>query len=139
VGLPRECIAIDPGIAFGKSQDEDLQVLRRLGELQTFGQPLMLAHSRKNFIGSVGGRPPVDRDLETHVASALAFAHGARIFRVHDAEGAHRALEMAVAIVSAPTGAFAPDEHSWPWKAGAGAAHMTASESDKPAPTGQRW
>jgi dihydropteroate synthase len=139
LGLPRERVAIDPGIAFGKSHDEDLQVLRRLGELQTFGQPVMLAHSRKNFIGSVGGRPPADRDLETHVAGALAFAQGARIFRVHDAEGARRALEMAAAIISASAGAFSPDEHSWPWKAGAGAAHMTASESDKPAPTGQRW
>jgi len=139
LGLPRERVAIDPGIAFGKSHDEDLQVLRRLGELQTFGQPVMLVYSRKNFIGSVGGRPPADRDLETHVAGALAFAQGARIFRVHDAEGARRALEMAAAIISASAGAFSPAEHSWPWKAGAGAAHMTASESDKPAPTGQRW
>lgn len=139
LGLPRERIAIDPGIAFGKSHDEDLQVLRRLGELQTFGQPVMLAHSRKNFIGSVGGRAPGDRDLETHAASALAFAQGARIFRVHDAQGARRALELAAAIVSADVGAFSPDEQSWPWKAGADAAHMTTSEPDKPAPAGQRW
>jgi dihydropteroate synthase len=138
-GLAREAIAIDPGIAFGKSHDEDIQSLRRIGELTTFGQPLLLAHSRKNFIGSINAQPPGERDLETHVASALAYAQGARIFRVHDPAGARRALEMAAAIVSAAPGAFAPDGTSWPWRAGASAAHMTKAEPDKAAPAGQRW
>lgn len=138
-GLAREAIAIDPGIAFGKSHDEDIQSLRRIGELTTFGQPLLLAHSRKNFIGSINAQPPGERDLETHVASALAYAQGARIFRVHDPAGARRALEMAAAIVSAAPGAFAPDKTSWPWRAGASAAHMTKAEPDKAAPAGQRW
>lgn len=138
-GVGRRHIAIDPGIAFGKSHDEDIQVLRRLGELRTHGQPILLAHSRKNFIGSINGRPPTGRDLETHVAAALAFAQGARIFRVHDPEGARRALEMASAIVAAGPGDFAPGEGSWPWRAGASAAHMTLAAPDKPAPEGQRW
>ena len=139
LGLPRESIAIDPGIAFGKSHDEDLSVLRRIGELATFGQPLLLAHSRKNFIGSVGGLSPARRDLETHVASALAYCQGVRIFRVHDVAGAKRALALADAIVGSNTGRYAPDEASWPWRAGATAAHMTVSEADKDAPEGQRW
>lgn len=138
-GLGRRHIAVDPGIAFGKSHDEDIQVLRRLGELQTHGQPILLAHSRKNFIGSINGHPPAERDLETHVASGLAFAQGVRIFRVHDPEGARRALEMAGAIVAAGPGAFAPGDGSWPWRAGAMAAHMTMAAPDKPAPEGQRW
>ena len=138
-GLARESIAVDPGIAFGKSHDEDIQALRRIGELCTFGLPVLLAHSRKNFIGSVSGRPPAERDLETQVASALAYAQGVRIFRVHDPEGARRALEMAAAIVSAAPGAFAPDGTSWPWRAGASASHMTKAEADKAAPAGQRW
>ncbi len=138
-GLARECIAIDPGIAFGKSHDEDIQILRRLGELQTFGQPVLLAHSRKNFIGSVTGFPPAERDIETHVASALAFSQGARIFRVHDPAGARRALQLAHAITASAAGAFAPDRDSWPWRAGAEAAHMTRQAPDKPAPSGQRW
>jgi dihydropteroate synthase len=138
-GLARRHIAIDPGIAFGKSHDEDIQVLRRIGELQTFGQPILLAHSRKNFIGSINGQPPAERDLETHVASALAFAQGVRIFRVHDAAGARRGLEIAAAIVSGRVGDFEPDENSWPWRAGAGAAHMTQAAPDKAAPEGQRW
>ena len=138
-GLARETIAIDPGIAFGKSHDEDMQVLRRCGELRTFGQPLLLAHSRKNFIGSLTGKPPAGRDLETHVASALAYEQGFRIFRVHDPAGARRALALAAAISSGQPGDFGPDETSWPWRAGASASHMTLQAPDKSAPAGQRW
>lgn len=138
-GLGRRHIAIDPGIAFGKSHDEDIQVLRRIGELQTFGQPVMLAHSRKNFIGSITGRAPAERDLETHAASVLAFAQGVRIFRVHDPAGTRMALDMAAAIVSGHAGDFRPGLDSWPWRAGATAAHMTQAAPDKAAPDGQRW
>lgn len=139
LGLARESIAIDPGIAFGKSHDEDIQVLRRGGELCTFGQPLLLAHSRKNFIGSVTGQPPAERDLETHIASAMAYEQCFRVFRVHDPAGARRALALAAAISSGEPGDFAPDDSSWPWRADASAAHMTKQEPDKPAPAGQRW
>ncbi|MCC6382592.1 MAG: dihydropteroate synthase [Dehalococcoidia bacterium] len=132
-------VAIDPGVAFGKSHDEDLQVLRRLGEYTSPGLPLMLAHSRKNFIASVSGLPPEGRDLETQVAAALAYAQGARVFRVHDVAGARRALELAAAIVSAPPGAFAPGAESWPWRAGAVATHMTRLAPDRLPPPGQRW
>jgi dihydropteroate synthase len=138
-GLARAQVAIDPGIAFGKSHDEDLQVIRRIGELGTFGLPVLLAHSRKNFIGSVGGLPPAERDLETHVVSALAFAQGVRIFRVHDVAGARRALAMAEAVAARGPGAFAPGDGSWPWRAGASAAHMTRAEPAVPPPPGQRW
>jgi dihydropteroate synthase len=138
-GLTGEHIAIDPGIAFGKSHDEDLQVLRRLGEFRTLGQPVLLAHSRKNFIGSVAGQPPADRDLESHVVTAFAYEQGARIFRVHDAAGARRALAMAAALTTAAPGAFAPDTASWPWRAGVSVTHMTRESPDKAPPPGQRW
>jgi dihydropteroate synthase len=139
VGLPLEAVAIDPGIAFGKSHDEDIQVIRGLSALAALGQPLLLAHSRKNFIGSLTAGPPWERDLETHVVSALAYERGARIFRVHDPAGARRALETAAAIVSGAAGDFAPDGESWPWRSGSGATHMTRAEPDKDAPRGQRW
>lgn len=138
-GLPRENIAIDPGIAFGKSHDEDIQVLQRLNEFLTLGQPLLLAHSRKNFIGSVTGSEPAERDLETHVATALAFAQGARIFRVHDAAGAGRALRIAAAVSTSRPRDFAPGAESWPWAAGATARHATADDSMAQPPPGQRW
>ena len=114
-------------------------MLRRLGEFAAVGQPLLIAHSRKNFIGSIAGNAPAERDLETHVATAIAYAAGARIFRVHDAAGAARALAMAAALTTAAAGAFAPDGESWPWRAGASAAHMTVAGADKAAPQGQRW
>jgi dihydropteroate synthase len=139
LGLAPANIAIDPGIAFGKSHDEDIQVLRRLGELLSLGQPLLIAHSRKNYIGSINGQPPGDRDLETHVTAALAYEQGARIFRVHDPAGARRALELAAALTSAAVGAFAPGGESWPWRADASAAHMTREAPDHPPPAGQRW
>jgi len=139
IGLSDAQIAVDPGIAFGKSHDEDIQVMRRLGELRSLGLPVLLAHSRKNFIGSINGRPPGDRDLETQVVSAFAFEQGARIFRVHDADGVRRALVIAEAFANRGPGAFGPDGESWPWRAGARAEHMTRGEADKAAPSGQRW
>lgn len=139
VGLTRAQIAIDPGIAFGKSHDEDLQVLGRLGEFTTAGQPLLLAHSRKNYIGSVSGRGPGERDLETHVTTALAYSQGARLFRVHDVQGTRRALAMAAAITSADPGAFAPGAESWPWAVDATAADAIAQETVIEPPAGQRW
>lgn len=138
-GLDRGSIAIDPGIAFGKSHDEDLQVLRRIGELRTPGLPLLLAHSRKNFIGSVTAAAPAERDLESHVVTAMAAAQGANIFRVHDPAGAQRAISMATAMSADAAGAYAPDGESWPWRAEAGSAHMTGAAPDKAAPPGQRW
>ena len=91
------------------------------------------------LIGSINSRPPADRDLETHILSAMAHEQGTRIFRVHDPAGAVRALEMAAALSGERAGAFVPDANSWPWRAGASAAHMTEAEPDKAAPRGQRW
>lgn len=139
IGLPRDAIAIDPGIAFGKSHDEDLQALRRLCELGTTGHPLLLAHSRKNYIGTVSGAGPEDRDLETHISTALAYAQGARIFRVHDVAGTHRTLTMAAAITTASAGTFSPDENSWPWAAGATASDAITEKAVVKPPQGQRW
>jgi dihydropteroate synthase len=138
-GLARESIAVDPGIAFGKSHDEDLQVLRRLAEFRLHGQPLLIAHSRKNFLGSVSGLAPAERDLQTHMVSVLAYEAGARLFRVHDVAGTRKALEIAQALLEGAPGDFAPSAESWPWRAGATAAHMTAGAPDKAAPGGQRW
>jgi dihydropteroate synthase len=139
LGLTRGQVAIDPGIAFGKSHDEDIQVLRRIGEFTSFGIPVLLAHSRKNYIGSVTAMEPAVRDLETHISSAMAWGQGVRIFRVHDVAGTRRALTMAAAMADRRPGDFAPRPGSWPWRAGASASHMTGGAPDKPAPGGQRW
>lgn len=141
LGMPPERVVFDPGVAFGKSHDEDWQVIRRLAEFRALGRPILLAHSRKNFIGSVVPLPPAERDLETHVVSALAVAQGARLLRVHDAEGARRACVIAEAVIAAAAGDWAPGPGTWPWAAAAdpGAAHAASAAPDKAAPPGQRW
>ena len=115
VGVASDALILDPGIAFGKSHDEDLEVLRRLGEFRTFGRPLLVAASRKHFIGSVAGLPPDQRDEATAAVTALNIAYGADIVRVHDVRTTIRAARIADAIVRSRPGAYAATPESWPW------------------------
>jgi dihydropteroate synthase len=114
-GVAREALILDPGIAFGKSHDEDLEVLRRLGEFRALGRPLLVAASRKHFIGSVAGLPPDQRDEATAAVTALNIAYGADIVRVHDVRTTVRAARIADAIVRGHPGAYAATGASWPW------------------------
>ena len=114
-GVTRERLILDPGIAFGKSHDQDLEILRRFGEFRALGLPLLVAASRKHFIGSVTGLPPGERDEATAAVTALSIASGADIVRVHDVRGTVRAARIADAIVRSPPGAFAATQESWPW------------------------
>jgi dihydropteroate synthase len=114
-GVAEESLILDPGIAFGKSHDEDLQVLRRLAEFTTLGRPLLVAASRKHFIGSALGLPPEDRDLATAAVTALNIAYGADIVRVHDVRTTVTVARMADAIVRGHAGDFAATPGSWPW------------------------
>jgi dihydropteroate synthase len=114
-GVADDAIVLDPGIAFGKSHDEDLEVLRHLAEFRALGRPLMVAHSRKHVIGSVLGLPPEKRDAATVAITALAIAGGADIVRVHDVRANVQAARMADAIVRGHAGDYAPTPESWPW------------------------
>jgi dihydropteroate synthase len=118
-GVADDAIVLDPGIAFGKSHDEDLEVLRRFGEMRSLGLPLLVAASRKHFIGSVLGVPPQERDAATTAVTALAVAAGADIVRVHDVRANVHAARIADAIVRGRRGDFAATPASWPWAAGA--------------------
>jgi dihydropteroate synthase len=118
-GVGEASLIIDPGIAFGKSHDEDLEVLRRLGELRALGLPVLVAASRKHFIGSVLGVPPQERDAATAAVTALAVAAGADIVRVHDVRANVQAARIADAIVRGRRGDFAATAESWPWATGA--------------------
>jgi dihydropteroate synthase len=115
---PRSLIA-DPGIAFGKSHDEDLEVLRRLGEFRSLGLPILVAASRKHFIGSVIGLGPRERDEATAAVTALNVTYGADIVRVHDVRTTVRVVRMADAIVRARPGDYGATAESWPWASGA--------------------
>ncbi len=98
-GVPREHIIIDPGFGFGKSPQQNLEILRDLGEFKALGQPLLIGTSRKSTIGLVLDLP-VDERLEGTAATvAIAIAKGADIVRVHDVKAMARVAKMADAIV----------------------------------------
>jgi dihydropteroate synthase len=111
-GVPWENIIVDPGTGFGKTQEQNLEILRRLEELQVLGRPILLGSSRKSFIGwvldltpeqrsnKVTFVPPGDQRLEGTAATiALSIAKGADIVRVHDVKEMARVCKMSDAIV----------------------------------------
>ncbi len=84
-GLSRERLIADPGFGFGWTEEQNLEILRRLSELRDLGLPLLAGTSRKSTIGAVLGGAPVERRLlGTAATVALAIAGGADIVRVHD-------------------------------------------------------
>jgi dihydropteroate synthase len=99
-GLDAASILVDPGIGFGKTAEQNVELLRRLGELKVLGRPILLGTSRKSTLGKVlGGLPPEDRLDATLATTALGIAAGVDIVRVHDVAANVRAARMADAIV----------------------------------------
>ncbi len=98
-GVPRENIIIDPGIGFGKSLRQNLEILRRLAELKQLGRPILLGTSRKSMIGLVLDLPVEERLLGTAATVAIGIANGADIVRVHDVEQMREVSRMSDAIV----------------------------------------
>lgn len=85
VGIPRERVALDPGIGFGKTQSHNFALLAHLVEFRRCGRPLVLGVSRKGVIGSVCGRPRDERMPGSLAVACFAIANGgAQIVRVHD-------------------------------------------------------
>ncbi len=83
-GIPRDRIAIDPGIGFGKSLAHNLELLRNLDRFANLGCTLLVGTSRKGFLGTLTGRPVGDRATASVVSSLAAVARGANVVRVHD-------------------------------------------------------
>jgi dihydropteroate synthase len=101
-GIPRSRIIVDPGVAFGKTARQNLEVLRRLGELTEFGCPILIGTSRKAFFGSLS-EGKIEAQLVGTIATTLAAcAAGASIFRVHDVAEQVSALKVFHTIRSAP-------------------------------------
>ncbi len=99
-GIAWEQLIIDPGIGFGTTPEENLTLLRRLGELRALGRPILLGVSRKATIGRVlGGRSASERLEGTAASVALGIAQGADIVRVHDVREMMRVVKMSDAIV----------------------------------------
>ena len=102
LGVPFDNLMVDPGIGFGKTAQQNLEVLRNLDALRVLGRPVLLGTSRKSTIGKVLGGVPAEERLEgTLVTTALGIAHGADIIRVHDVAANVKAARMADAIVRA--------------------------------------
>jgi dihydropteroate synthase len=98
-GVLPENIIIDPGIGFGKTVPQNLEIIRRLDEIKTMGYPLLLGPSRKSFIGYTLNLPPDQRVEGTIAACVMGIERGADILRVHDVEAVVRAVRMADAIL----------------------------------------
>jgi dihydropteroate synthase len=99
-GLSGDQIIIDPGVglSFGKTPEQDLEIVSRLDEFKTLGHPILLGTSRKSMIGNVINLP-VDQRLEGTIAtSVIGVAAGVDIIRVHDVQANKRAIQMADAV-----------------------------------------
>lgn len=98
-GIPSTAIALDPGIGFAKTADQNLEILRRLPELKALGYPVLVGPSRKSFIGKILDQPdPQQRVWGTAAACCAAIAGGADILRIHDAAAMHDVRRVADAI-----------------------------------------
>jgi dihydropteroate synthase len=99
-GIDPMRLAFDPGIGFGKTVEHNLALLRNLDAMRVGGRPLVLGVSRKSFLGKlVGSDALVDRSWPTVALTSYGRAHGANIFRVHDARPNFEALRMTEAIL----------------------------------------
>ena len=99
-------ICLDPGVGFGKTWSQNLELLRALDRITVLGYPVLVGASRKGFLGAIlesAGHPAAaaDRDPATMATVALAIASGAAVVRVHDVPGAFQAARTADAIVRA--------------------------------------
>jgi dihydropteroate synthase len=100
-GIARDKIVLDPGIGFGKTPEQSITCIARLGEFARFGLPLLVGASRKRFINAVTPAPPDER-IGGSIASHLeAVKNGATIVRAHDVAETVQALRVAAAIEAA--------------------------------------
>jgi dihydropteroate synthase len=97
-GIGRDRIALDPGVGFGKNDQQSMTVLARLGELKSFGCALLVGASRKRFISSVVASEPHQRLGGTLAAHLVAARNGATIIRAHDVAETVQALRVNAAI-----------------------------------------
>ncbi|MEI6289100.1 MAG: dihydropteroate synthase [Chloroflexota bacterium] len=100
-GIADEKIILDPGIGFGKTVEQNLELVNRLGEIRSLGFPVLLGPSRKSFIGFTLNLPPEQRVEGTAAAVSVGIVRGADIIRVHDVEIMVRVARMTDAVIRA--------------------------------------
>ncbi len=98
-GIPDELIILDPGVGFGKTVEQNLELVNKLDEIRKLGFPVLLGVSRKSFIGYTLDLPPEQRLEGTAAATTVGIVRGADIIRVHDVSAMARVARMTDAIV----------------------------------------
>ena len=101
-GIREERILLDPGVGFGKSYEDNLEVIRCLKELQSLGHPLLLGCSRKSVVGLTLGVPADQRLAGTLVTTVFGVLGGCMFVRVHDVKENVQAIRMAEAVWYGP-------------------------------------
>ncbi|MFZ5353435.1 MAG: dihydropteroate synthase [Bacillota bacterium] len=98
-GIESEKIIIDPGIGFGKTPEQNIEVMSRLGELNDLGYPILLGTSRKSMLGKLLNLVPKERVEGTLATTVMGIIQGVDIIRVHDIMENYRAVKVTDAIV----------------------------------------
>jgi dihydropteroate synthase len=102
-GVPSEAIAVDPGIGFGKTVEQNLELLRGLRVVGALGHPVVVGVSRKSFLGTLGaGESPEERLGGSLAAATLAVTHGAHIIRAHDVLETVHAVRVTDSLIRRP-------------------------------------
>lgn len=108
-GIRPECLAVDPGIGFGKTVEHNLTIIDRINQFGVLGHPVVLGASRKRFLGALTGREvAADRDFASAVTAAIGVVRGADVLRVHDVPSTLEAARIAWAIVRESGAPWAP-------------------------------
>lgn len=97
-GIRADRLIVDPGIGFGKTVEQNLELIYRLDELRALGYPILVGPSRKSFVGYTLNLAPSERIEGTAAAVALAIERGADLVRVHDVAAMQRVVRLADAI-----------------------------------------
>lgn len=111
-GVSPDQIILDPGLDYAKSPQESIEVLRRLKELHALDRPLLLAVSRKYFLGMLTNRPPMERLASTLAAVGFGLDAGASILRVHDVAQVSDFLTVRAALASDGAARLEGDPHA---------------------------
>ena len=115
-GVADRQLIVDPGPDFAKTPAQTIELLRAAGRLHEFGRPLLLAVSRKDFVGALTGRAPRERGAGTLAALAWGMDVGAQIFRVHDVAAAADFVTVLATLrgeLEVPAGLALTDELRW--------------------------
>jgi len=98
-GIARGALLIDPGLGFGKTAEQNFELLAHIGEFRSLGYPIVVGASRKSFLGAALGNAPISQRLEAGIAAAvLAAWDGVQVIRTHDVGPTVRALRFTQAL-----------------------------------------